>query len=129
MLYLAAGQIIPAVTGKSWDDFIQERIFRPVGMTSSNTSVSAFRPGGNFVSPHARVNGWFTPIPWMNIDNTAPAGGINSSAADMSKWVLLQLNRGRGSNDDRVFSERQSAEMWTAQTIMPIVEPPGTWLP
>ena len=33
LLYLVAGQLIPAVTGKSWDDFVRERIFTPLGMT------------------------------------------------------------------------------------------------
>lgn len=85
ILYLAAGQIIPAITGKSWDDFVRERIFSPVGMTSSTTTVSGFKRGQNVATPHARIEGQVQPIPWMNIDNTAPAGAINSSAADMAK--------------------------------------------
>src|SRR5215467_3618360 len=35
LLYIAAGQIIPAVTGKAWEDYIRERILRPLGMTRS----------------------------------------------------------------------------------------------
>jgi CubicO group peptidase (beta-lactamase class C family) len=38
-MYIAAGQIIPAISGKSWDDFVRERIFRPLGMTDSSTSI------------------------------------------------------------------------------------------
>jgi CubicO group peptidase (beta-lactamase class C family) len=123
ILYLAAGEIIPAVTGKSWDEFVKERILAPVGMATTNTSVSALKAGSDYVTPHARVVGRVTPIPWNNIDNTAPAGAINSCVADMSKWVLLQLNRGRLSDGTRVFTERQSREMWSPQTIMPIGDP------
>lgn len=125
ILYLAAGQIIPAVTGKSWDDFVKERIFGPVGMTSSNTSVSVFKSGDNVTTPHSRIEGRVQPIPWMNIDNTAPAGAINSCVADMAKWVLVRLDQGMLSNGSRLFSERQAREMWSPQTIMPIGEPPA----
>jgi CubicO group peptidase (beta-lactamase class C family) len=125
VLYLVAGQVVAAVSGKSWDDFVKERIFAPLGMTASNTSVKDLRPGGNFVSPHQKVEGKLQPVPYMNIDNTAPAGAINSNVAEMSKWVIAQLNEGAIDNGDRrLFSQRQSREMWSAQTPMPVGAPP-----
>jgi CubicO group peptidase (beta-lactamase class C family) len=48
VLYLVAGQVVAAVSGKSWDDFIKERIFAPLGMTASNTSVKDLRPVPGF---------------------------------------------------------------------------------
>ena len=39
LLYVAAGQIIPAVTGKSWDEFVRERIFDPLGMTGRRATT------------------------------------------------------------------------------------------
>jgi CubicO group peptidase (beta-lactamase class C family) len=124
VLYLVAGQVVAAVSGKSWDDFIKERIFAPLGMTASNTSVKDLRPGGDFVSPHQKVEGKLQPVPYMNIDNTAPAGAINSNVAEMSKWVLAQLNEGAITGDRRLFSKRQSREMWSAQTPIPAGDPP-----
>jgi CubicO group peptidase (beta-lactamase class C family) len=125
LLYLAAGQIIPAVTGKPWEDFIRERIFRPVGMTDSNTSVADFHTGDNFATPHSEVEGKLTPLPPARIDNTAPAGAINSSVSDMAKWVTVQLNGGAiPGTDKRLFSERQGKEMWSPQTILPTSDPP-----
>ncbi len=65
LLYIAAGEIIPAVTGKSWSDTIRERIFKPLGMNDSNTSATQFLPGSNFATPHSLVEGKLTPItPW-----------------------------------------------------------------
>lgn len=126
LLYLAAGQIIPAVTGQPWEDFIRERIFRPLGMTDSNTSVAGFHPGDNYATPHSEVEGKLTPIPPARIDNTAPAGAINSSASDMAKWAIVQLNGGAmPGTDKRLFSERQNREMWSPQTILPTSEPPA----
>ncbi len=40
LLYIVAGQLIPAITGKSWDDFVRERIFTPLGMTNTFTDVT-----------------------------------------------------------------------------------------
>src|SRR5262249_10824069 len=108
-------------------------IFAPLGMTTSNTSVKDLRPGGNFVSPHQKVEGRLQPVPYMNLDNTAPAGAINSNVAEMAKWVITQLDEGAihsgqnggGQKGDRLlFSQRQSREMWSAQTPIAVGNPP-----
>ena len=126
LLYMTAGQIIPAVTGTTWDDFVRQRIFKPLGMTTSNVSNADFKPGEDFAYPHSVVEGKLQAIPFVNLDNAGPAGSINSSAAEMAKWVLLQLNRGKlPDRDGQLFSEAQSREMWTAQTILPIGELPA----
>ncbi|MBO0798784.1 MAG: serine hydrolase [Blastocatellia bacterium] len=138
VLYLVAGQVVAAVSGKSWDDFIKERIFKPLGMTASNTSVKDLQPGGNFISPHQKVEGHLQPVPYMNLDNTAPAGAINSNVAEMAKWVIVQLDEGAindgqktsAPNEDgqmgkrRLFSQKQSREMWSAQTPIAVGNPP-----
>jgi CubicO group peptidase (beta-lactamase class C family) len=130
LLYIAAGQIIPAVTGKSWDDYVRERILIPLGMNTTNLSNAAFKPGDNYAWPHSKVDGKLQAIDFVNLDNAGPAGAINSSAAEMAKWVTLQLNRGKFPNSDtRLFSERQSREMWSAQTILPAGEIPGQLAP
>jgi CubicO group peptidase (beta-lactamase class C family) len=125
LLYLAAGQIIPTVTGQQWEEFIRDRIFRPLGMTDSNTSVAGYHAGDNFATPHSKVEGTLTPLAPARIDNTAPAGAINSSVSDMAKWVSVQLNGGAiPGTDKRLFSERQGKEMWSQQTILPTPDPP-----
>src|SRR5216684_112265 len=82
LLYIAAGQIIPAVTGKSWEDTIRERIFKPLGMNTSNLSTSAFKPGDDYAWPHSKVDGKLQVVAFETLDNAAPAGSINSSAAE-----------------------------------------------
>ena len=124
LLYLTAGQIIPAVTGVSWDDFVRQRIFEPLGMKNSNLSNAVFKPGDDYASPHSRVDGTLEVINFGNLDNAAPAGSINSCAADLAQWVLVQLGRGRlPDSDRRLFTEKQSQEMWSAQTVVPIGDP------
>jgi CubicO group peptidase (beta-lactamase class C family) len=124
LLYIAAGQIIPAVTGTSWDDFIRQQILAPLGMNTTNLSTAALKPGENYAFPHSRLDGMLQLVEFGNLDNAAPAGAINSSAADMAKWVMLQLGRGRLPNSElRLFSEKQSREMWSPQTILPTGNP------
>ena len=62
----------------------------------------------------------------IEVKQGGPAGAINSSAADMAKWVQLQLNRGKYvEREGRLFSEQRSKEIWSAQTILPIEDPPA----
>src|SRR5947207_5164274 len=126
LLYMTAGQIIPAVTGTSWDDYVRQRIFAPLGMSHSNLSLTAYKPGDDYAFPHSSMGGKLEAIPFEDLDNAGPAGAINSCAADMAKWVQLQLNRGKYlDRDGRLFSEQRSREMWSGQTILPIGEPPA----
>ena len=125
LLYMTAGQIIPAVTGVSWDDYIRRHIFVPLGMNNTNVSNAAFKPGEDYAYPHERVDGKLQVIKFQVLDNAGPAGAINSCVADMAKWLQLQLNRGKFvDRDGRLFSEQQSKEMWSPQTILPINDPP-----
>jgi CubicO group peptidase (beta-lactamase class C family) len=126
LLYMTAGQIIPAVTGTSWDDYIRQRIFAPLGMNHSTVSSKDFKPGDDYASPHSRVDGKLQVIPLEDLDNVGPAGSINSCAADMAKWVQLQLNRGKfADRDGHLFTEQRSKEMWTPQTILPTGDAPA----
>jgi CubicO group peptidase (beta-lactamase class C family) len=127
LLYIAAGQIIPAVTGNSWEDYVRQRILTPLGMTTSNFSNTNWKPGDNYAWPHSRIPGKLQVIDFVPLDNAVPAGSINSCAADMAQWLLLQLNRGKFPNGDKwLFTSDRSAEMWSPQTILPIPQPPAT---
>ena len=125
LMFLTAGQVVAAVSGQSWDDYLREKIFLPLGMNNTNTSATAFQPGANWAAPHSKVEDKLQSIPLENLDNAGPAGSINSSVADMSKWLLLQLNRGKiPGTETRVFSEAASREMWAQQMIVPVGERP-----
>jgi len=128
ILYLVAGQLIHAVTGKTWDEFVRERIFQPLGMTTSTTSVKALRAVSDVATPHAKIEGVVRPIPWRDIDNIAPAGSINSNVLEMAEWIRLHLNEGtyRGR---RFWSAATEREMHTPQTIIRPEPPYSTMFP
>jgi CubicO group peptidase (beta-lactamase class C family) len=124
VLYLVAGKLIEAVSGKPWAAFIKERIFSPLGMSASKTSIRDIKPGDDSAEPHAHVDGVLTLVRPSVLDNNAPAGAIQSSVAEMSKWIEMQLNAGEIPGGKRLFSAAQSKEMWSAITPIPIGDPP-----
>jgi CubicO group peptidase (beta-lactamase class C family) len=93
--FLTAGQIIPKVTGKSWEVFLRENIFAPLGMMNTLALTEDMPKSLNRTVPHTLVNGQLTAIPYCQIDGLAPAGAISSSANDMSKWAMALLNDGK----------------------------------
>lgn len=117
ILFLLAGQIIPAVTGMSWDDFVTERIFKPLQMKASTTSITRSAQDANRASAHEVIDGNIRKIPLLNADNYAPAGSINSNLADMAQWLRLQL--GQGTYDHkRIISAEAMNEMHSPQVMV-----------
>jgi CubicO group peptidase (beta-lactamase class C family) len=124
IMYLAAGQIVARVSGKRWDDFIRDRIFKPLGMTSSSTSIGDLKNATDVATPHSKIDDKVETIAWRNIDNIAPAGSINSNVVDMAQWLRLQLGEGVYKGQ-RLISSGGAKEMHTAQTVIRM-EPPWT---
>jgi CubicO group peptidase (beta-lactamase class C family) len=120
LMFLAAGEIIVNVSGQSWQSFVQDRILTPVGMQRTVTSVEDLALRDNVASPHKPTTETVSPIPWVNWDTMAAAGGIISSVNDMSKWMIVQLNHGRIDDETRLFSEASSRRMWSPHTIIPL---------
>jgi len=117
IMFLAAGEIVPAVTGKSWDDYVRERFFAPLGMARSNTTLRQLKASQNVASPHNEVGGQVRVVKYSNVDAAGGAAAINSSAAEMAEWVRLQLGRGTYQGK-KIFSAAAAREMWTPQTVV-----------
>ena len=126
VLYLVAGQLIGKVSGLSWEEFVRSRILQPVGMAGSTVRHSDAARGGNVATTHAEVDGTVRVIAPMTSDNTNPAGGINASAADMAKWMIVQLDSGRiapaanGVAEQRLFTTASTRELWSIVTPIPV---------
>jgi CubicO group peptidase (beta-lactamase class C family) len=120
VLYSVAGEVIRAVSGQTWEDFVSTRILARVGMSGSNVRHSDAARGGNVATPHAEVGGTVRPVAPFASDNVNPAGGINSSAADMAKWVMVQLDSGRLADGSRLFPPGETRQLWRMVTPLPI---------
>jgi len=117
IMFTTAGEIVEAVTDTTWDEFVAARIFEPLGMTTSTTTIRDLDGRANKATPHGKIDGEVTPIPWRNFDNLGGAGSINSSVQDMARWMLLQLGAG-SYNGVQLLSDSVVKEMHTPQTIV-----------
>ncbi len=129
ILYMAAGQLIEEVSGETWERYIHDHVFAPLGMNSSTDTAEEFRANPDHARPHSRTGG---PIHGLGkqaplddgatiAQNAAPAGGLAISANDMGRWLLTQLGRGKiPGRDNRLFSEEQSEQMWTGVVPTPV---------
>jgi len=129
VLYTVAGEVIEEVTGQTWEEFVEERIIEPVGMTRSTVRYTGLLSSDNVASAHARIEGTVRPVTPFTSDNVTPAGGINSGAADMAKWMIVQLDSGRLADGSRLFSPRTTWELWRPVTPIPFGPPPPVLAP
>jgi CubicO group peptidase (beta-lactamase class C family) len=117
IMYLTAGQVAAEIYGKSWDDVVKDRIFGPLGMKESSTSIRDLAGSNDVATPHAEIDGKVQKVAWRLIDNIGPAGSINSNVVDMAQWVRLNLGKGKY-GDKQLISERSVKEMQTPQTVI-----------
>ncbi len=122
LMYLTAGQVAARIAGSSWDEIVRTRIFAPLGMKTSNTSVSRLADLSDVATPHTRADGKVESHPYRVIDNIGPAGSINSSAAELIEWVRLHLDGGKA-GDRQLLSPAVMKEMHAPQTIIPNAPP------
>ena len=133
VLYMAAGQMIEAVTGQTWETFIHDNILRPAGMNLSTSDDDERFKTADRSWPHARLDGAMRGLGRQEVlderdglgANSAPAGGVSVSPRDIARWIQIQLAHGRlPDGGGRLFSDAASKEMWTPQTLIPIPEAP-----
>ena len=123
-LYIVAGEVVARVSGMSWEDFIERRIMAPLGMAGSAASWDRLKDTSNWIDAHARVEGEVRVIARSRSKVDHAAGGIYSSIADLSKWVLCHLQGGKYGPEMRpLFSAGVLRERWAPQTILPLGGP------
>ena len=126
LMFIAAGEIIERVSGKSWSQFVSEKILQPLGMTRTTTTVRDIKDNAAF--PHNESGGAMRVLHRGNVDAAVAAAGLNSSAADVAKWLILQLNHGKFDNR-QIFSERQGWEMHQPAVLLPISKSASEFIP
>ncbi|HEX5734408.1 MAG TPA: serine hydrolase [Blastocatellia bacterium] len=120
IMYVTAGYVVGAASKSSWEEFVQKRIFDPLGMTGANFSATAAEKAADHSSAHVKESdGRMKAIPIFNLDNAGPAGSINAGARDMSRWVRFQLGNGTFEGK-RLLTPASLAEMHTPQMIVPL---------
>lgn len=112
-MFTIVGRAIEMITGKTWEEFVKERIMSPLDMNNSNFDVAESQKTLDFALPHRlNKNKEITPVDFLQLSSFRPAGGINSTANDMAKWMKLMQDKGLYKNT-RIVSEDKITEMHT----------------
>ncbi|MGB8952457.1 MAG: serine hydrolase [Candidatus Aminicenantales bacterium] len=118
IMFMAAGEIVAAVTGMKWKDFVAERIFTPLGMTSTNVGTTDLKKYENVATPHyVAPDGTTVTVNYTSSDAIDAAGAINSNAVDMVQWLILLLNKG-SFNGNQILKEESLGEIWTPHNVL-----------
>ena len=116
--YLVAGQVVTASASITWDDFIKERLFAPLKMSSTFSKYEDVQLIDNYASPHIVDEGKVQLLQKRDYNNISPAAGIVTNVVDLSQWIRLQLSNGVFEGK-RIFSDESMKEMHKPQILAP----------
>lgn len=126
LLYIVAGEVVRRVSGKSWEQFIEEDIFTPLYMDHSYASLSGIKDTENLSSAFSAESGKPVQIPNFEDMINGAAGGIYSNVDDMKNWVLMLLSKGKyGENLSKSLVPGSTfRELWKIHTVMDVNNEP-----
>ncbi|MHA6727169.1 serine hydrolase [Chryseobacterium sp. A301] len=115
IMFIVAGEVISRISNQSWAEFIESRILRPVGMTSSHGSYVRAQAVKNKIDAHAPVDGVVKQIPHDWNETANAAGGIMSNVEDMLTWANFLMNGFTTKDGKKLVSDRQIQQLWQIQ--------------
>ncbi|MCZ7652495.1 MAG: serine hydrolase [Thermoanaerobaculia bacterium] len=125
MMYAGVGHVVERLSGRTWEQLVQERIFDPLGMTSSNFTIDDLTAAPDHGVPYTerRDSDELYAIPYYReAAGVGPAGSINSNLEDLAKWLRALLHEGR-------LGERQVLPAAVlAETLAPAIAMPNAQL-
>lgn len=117
-MFLAQGVIIEEITGKSWEDNVREKIFKPLGMTRSNLSIDELEKGENAAFGYQLKDSTsIEKMDYYRIAKMSPAGSINSSVKEMSSWLITWINGGKF-NGKQIIPENFVPQAISSQMVV-----------
>ncbi|HXE74801.1 MAG TPA: serine hydrolase [Candidatus Xenobia bacterium] len=122
LMFLTAGYLAEKLSGMGWEEFTRQRILAPLGMARSNFSVLDSERSNDFARPYEKAKQEVKGVPFRVIDNMAPAGSINSSVEEMSRYLMMLMNKGKYEGK-QVISENYATQMQTPQMPTPAPSP------
>ncbi|WP_298894516.1 serine hydrolase [uncultured Psychroserpens sp.] len=116
--FLAQGVIAERITGKSWEDNINDYFFKPLDMNRSNATIAEMKSSSNAALGYELKKGdVISKMDYYDIAGMSPAGSINSSVNDMSKWLITWINEGKY-NDKEIIPESYINEAMSSQMVV-----------
>jgi CubicO group peptidase (beta-lactamase class C family) len=114
LMFMTAGYLAGRLAGMPWEGLVRGRIFEPLEMARSNFSVDESQRSDDFAYPYASVDDDVRQIDFRDIDEIGPAGSINSSVAEMIRYVQLHIDMGKY-GDEQLLSEDNARQMQMPQ--------------
>jgi CubicO group peptidase (beta-lactamase class C family) len=125
IMYIVAGELVQAVSGETWEHFVEHHIFAPLDMTDSHTLYDS--KAANAVALHGRIDGPIRGIgkeriltQVLDAQAAAPCGSINASAVDMAKWMAMWEEGGKLADGSRLLSAASAHELWNPVVVVPL---------
>ena len=85
------GDVVFAATGSFYDQAVDRRIFKPLGMNDASIGLAGIESSARWARPHIRSrSGWVSLMPKPTYYRLQPAAGVNASASDMAQWLIAQ---------------------------------------
>ena len=94
LMFVLAGHLLGTLEGGSWEAAVSELVLEPLGMDGTNFDVEDMARAPNHALPYGERGDTLARLPFRDISPVGPAGSINSSVADMLRWVRVHLERG-----------------------------------
>lgn len=92
VIFSLIGDVVEQSTGDSYEKFLHERLFKPLGMLTASVGMEPYLNSAEATLPHRRVRGnWRTTTTNAAYYSVAPASGVNASIFDMSLWLRANL--------------------------------------
>ncbi len=120
LMFMTAGYMAGKLAGSTWEDAVSTRIFKPLGMTSSNFDFGAsFKSAADVAHPYRKDDNEVAheaPI-YPGDPALGPAGAIVSNLSDMTQYLLMYLNHGKH-GDQQIISQADIRQMTTPQMVI-----------
>jgi CubicO group peptidase (beta-lactamase class C family) len=117
VMYHAAGELVTAVGGKPWAEFVKERIFDPLGMTDTLATSAGLDGRADVARPHFETDGRVEKIRLASVDAIPSAGAVWSSSDEMARWLAFLLAGGK-QGGQALLSETTLAELFRPQMLI-----------
>ena len=115
LMFTLATVLTEKLSGQRWQDFVTERILKPLGMTRTYLNASDYRGKvPNQAEPYQYRGGQLERMAYNDISHLGSCGCISSTVHDLDRWARLQLGRGQFEGK-RVFSEKMADQLHYAR--------------
>jgi CubicO group peptidase (beta-lactamase class C family) len=119
LLYIIAGEVVGSASGMPFEEFLEERLLFPLGMTDCAATLGRTSNKATRATPHVEVDGKLQTTLSLESDVSAAAGGINCSARSMALWSSFILDKGKNAGGDEIVSAAQVEQLLNPVTVLP----------